>query len=238
MTVAQFAAASGQVSFFPPGSILMVSGHDRQLPPGWLVCDGSVKAISDHPRLYAAIADRYNDGTEPVGHFRLPNHGPGGQYIMGALSPTMPSYLVKGGGLQHTHSFSTTINASFNSGSTVDGTHGHNVNNMNVNAGGAEGAHHHGNAGTNSGGGNSTFNTGNGNVGGGSTPNHTHAYGVNTSNNSHGNHNHNINGTNTTNSGDHRSAHNLSVDAGNTVQETSFTNGFPKSFAARMVIKT
>lgn len=42
-------------------------------PPLWLAYDGTTVAISSYPELYAVIGNKYNNGTEPAGHFRLRN---------------------------------------------------------------------------------------------------------------------------------------------------------------------
>ena len=53
----------GQIAFF-----LM-----DEAPEGWLHADGSTVSQSLYTRLYDKIGDKFNDGTEPAGDFRLPD---------------------------------------------------------------------------------------------------------------------------------------------------------------------
>jgi microcystin-dependent protein len=43
-------------------------------PSGWLICDGSEISQSTYSSLYAVIGSTYNDGSESVGNFRLPDY--------------------------------------------------------------------------------------------------------------------------------------------------------------------
>ena len=55
----------------PVGTILPFGGPASNVPPGFLPCDGSEVRQDDYPRLYAAIADAWGEGTG--NNFRLPD---------------------------------------------------------------------------------------------------------------------------------------------------------------------
>ena len=58
------------VSALPVGSMLPFP--KGVVPPGFLEVDHSVQSIAAYPDLAAYLGTMYNDGTEPVGYFRLP----------------------------------------------------------------------------------------------------------------------------------------------------------------------
>ena len=57
------------INQFPPGIILEYAGPTA--PQGWLICDGTNKAINEFPDLYAVLQTRYGPGTADT--FALPN---------------------------------------------------------------------------------------------------------------------------------------------------------------------
>ena len=74
-------------SVAPPGSIVPFGGAANSVPDGWLLCDGSVVAEKEHPRLFEAIGTIY--GTGPVaGSFRLPDLR--GRFVRGVDDPDGP----------------------------------------------------------------------------------------------------------------------------------------------------
>ncbi len=65
-------AASRAENGVPAGSILPFAGEvDTNLPDGYLVCDGSLKNISDFPELFAAIGTAW--GGDGATNFRVPD---------------------------------------------------------------------------------------------------------------------------------------------------------------------
>ncbi len=78
----------GDTDVAPAGSVQAFAGVSA--PSGWLLCDGSVKNISDYPKLAAAIGSTWDtfahpvDGTPTVGvgEFALPNMK--GLYLSGS----------------------------------------------------------------------------------------------------------------------------------------------------------
>lgn len=55
------------------GEITSWMGNSAQVPPGWLLCDGTVKLRADYPDLFAVIGTTYNTGGETSLQFRLPD---------------------------------------------------------------------------------------------------------------------------------------------------------------------
>ncbi|HNQ87901.1 MAG TPA: tail fiber protein [Verrucomicrobiota bacterium] len=55
----------------PPGTIVAFGGSTAPIANGWLPCDGRSVAISQYPRLHAAIGTEW--GSEGPGTFRLPD---------------------------------------------------------------------------------------------------------------------------------------------------------------------
>lgn len=68
----------------PIGIILPYGGNNT--PNGWLLCDGSMKNISDYPELYAVIGNNYAGGQSQSGAFRLP-HLSDRRYLCGSTVP-------------------------------------------------------------------------------------------------------------------------------------------------------
>lgn len=238
VTLSSVPSASGQASFFPPGSIMMMGGN-RGAPVGWLVCNGSVKSIEEFPRLYAAIGNRYNTGGEGAGNFRIPNVASQKRYMYGAPSVALPANVATGGSNTHVHTYTNAVNAA--PGTDQAGTHSHQFTNFNVNAGGGQGSHNHGGWSWSSGGSSSTFTAGNGNVSGGTTGSHGHNVGGFTNNDAHANHNHNTNQANpshTSNAiGNHAANHNTPISGNGAVNAESPQQSLG-GFEAIMVIKT
>ena len=85
--------------------------------PGWLVCDGSVKAQTDYPGLYAAIGSTWNTGGEGAGNFRLP---PGGVFPIATGGTPALAVGALGGTWNHAHAAGSLAAAS-------DGAHTHDV---------------------------------------------------------------------------------------------------------------
>lgn len=63
----------------PVGTIVVSAKDDLTIGNGyvwdgqeWLMCSGTLSQ-EQHPALYAAIADIFNNGDTPVGHFALPD---------------------------------------------------------------------------------------------------------------------------------------------------------------------
>lgn len=69
-TKAQVEAMIAEASAMPVGAMLALPVN--KIPPGWLEVDHSVHRISAYPDLAAFLGGAFNDGTEPVGYFRLP----------------------------------------------------------------------------------------------------------------------------------------------------------------------
>lgn len=81
MTAITFAIKATAGGLVPPGSI---SIHIAQaVPAGWLVCDGSMVRIADHPELFSVVGNAYGNAPTRVVRlrfgwlrrlFRLPTH--------------------------------------------------------------------------------------------------------------------------------------------------------------------
>ena len=56
---------------FPPGVIFPFAGPVEKIPPGWMLCDGTVLNKADYPGLYAAIG--INWGEPSAETFNLPD---------------------------------------------------------------------------------------------------------------------------------------------------------------------
>ncbi|WP_419736796.1 tail fiber protein [Pseudomonas sp. COR18] len=68
-----------KASSLPVGS--MVPFPKGTVPAGFLEADHSVQSIAVYPDLYAYLGTTFNDGTEPAGHFRLPESR--GEFLRG-----------------------------------------------------------------------------------------------------------------------------------------------------------
>lgn len=66
-------------SALPIGS--MVPFPKGVVPPGFLEADGSVRSTATYPDLAAYLGTTFNTGTEPAGHFRLPESR--GEFLRG-----------------------------------------------------------------------------------------------------------------------------------------------------------
>lgn len=66
-------------SALPIGS--MVPFPKGVVPPGFLEIDGSVRSTATYPDLAAYLGTTFNTGTEPAGHFRLPESR--GEFLRG-----------------------------------------------------------------------------------------------------------------------------------------------------------
>lgn len=106
---------AGQV--IPPGTVWATAS--RNLPAGWLWCDGAVKVRADFDPLFQAIGTDYNTGGEAGTDFRLPdlrNRFPMGRATV-AITPAVaggsrnavlvshnhPGSSVSAGNADHTH---------------------------------------------------------------------------------------------------------------------------------------
>lgn len=90
----------------PAGVVLPFAG--TVVPEGYLACDGTTKARSSYPSLFAAIGTTFNTGGEASTDFRLP--GPQGRAIgvAGAGSGLTTRALgAKVGGETHVHGMGT-----------------------------------------------------------------------------------------------------------------------------------
>ena len=56
----------------PIGSVIAFPADEKQAPPHWLLCDGSLLNQDDYPDLYAVLGVRY--GGEGTGKFGLPDY--------------------------------------------------------------------------------------------------------------------------------------------------------------------
>lgn len=63
----------GEAAFYPVGAIIPYAGalSAKDIPRGWLLCDGSEVSIDDYPNLYNCIVNTYGDTLSGV--FALPN---------------------------------------------------------------------------------------------------------------------------------------------------------------------
>jgi microcystin-dependent protein len=63
----------GEAAFYPVGAIIPYAGalSAKNIPRGWLLCDGSEVSIDDYPNLYNCIVNTYGDTLSGV--FALPN---------------------------------------------------------------------------------------------------------------------------------------------------------------------
>lgn len=68
-----------EASALPIGS--MVPFPKGVVPPGFLEADGSVRSTATYPDLAAYLGTTFNTGTEPAGHFRLPESR--GEFLRG-----------------------------------------------------------------------------------------------------------------------------------------------------------
>lgn len=78
-TKTQVEAMIAEASAMPVG--FMAALPVIKIPPGWLEVDNSVKSIAAYPDLAAFLGGAYNNGTEPVGYFRLPESR--GEFLRG-----------------------------------------------------------------------------------------------------------------------------------------------------------
>lgn len=95
--------AADFATVFLPGEIKMYGGATA--PDGWLFCDGSTKDQATYARLYAVVSSLYNNGSEPAGHFRLPDlcgRVPVGAGTSAAGGTLTPRTLASSGG-EETH---------------------------------------------------------------------------------------------------------------------------------------
>lgn len=119
-------------NIIPVGTIEMWAGDSALAttpPAGWLLCDGTEKAIATYTNLSNVIGTRYGALTNGSGspgstHFRLPNVAsaiPVG--IAASTTPTVPSTatLFTSADLSHSHA----IDSSTSTTSSDGGTHNH-----------------------------------------------------------------------------------------------------------------
>lgn len=60
------------------GSLGTFIGNPRNIPVGWLPCNGQMLNISNYQMLYSLIGNRYG-GSLPAQTFALPSFNPNGQ---------------------------------------------------------------------------------------------------------------------------------------------------------------
>lgn len=92
------AGTGGGSSYTPPtGTVVMWAGAVTNIPPGWLVCDGSTPSRAAYPQLFAVIGTMYGPG-DGVNTFTLPS--------MIDRMPRGGTPGSKGGALTHKHGLS------------------------------------------------------------------------------------------------------------------------------------
>lgn len=60
----------------PAGVVVPFAGPTSNIPPGWLLCDGSIVSNLDFPGLFSAIGEAHGDGNDGPGGtlFNLPDY--------------------------------------------------------------------------------------------------------------------------------------------------------------------
>jgi microcystin-dependent protein len=75
-------------------------------PSGWLICDGSQISQTTYADLYTEIGSTYNDGSESVGNFRLPDYRNALAY---GVETTAGQNSLSTGNRSTAHSHTTTL---------------------------------------------------------------------------------------------------------------------------------
>lgn len=126
-------------NIIPVGTIELWAGDSSLAttpPAGWLLCDGTVKAIATYGNLYNVIQTRYGALTDSNGnpggssHFRLPSTV--GFIPIGIAASTTPSppataTVFSTADLSHTHSIDSSTSVTNADGGSA--THNHNYSN-------------------------------------------------------------------------------------------------------------
>jgi hypothetical protein len=210
---------------------MIIACADTTIPPGWLVCDGTLQPVPSYPELFAAIGHAYNEGVDPGGdQFRLPNVA--GRFVRGSAAGHLPGSYS--GNAEHSHSFTPTLAVSDGGLSRVsDGAHNHGL----PNAIGIVGGGDHGHA----------TNFGATSVGGGvesakqsgtlawTAQHHTHPTPSATNTNNSGNHEHAGSGGTIVSGG---GSHNHNAVTSNPQITTKVTSNDPKHNVVQYLIKT
>lgn len=141
-------ASPPPVSVLPVGTVIPYLGRISTLtdvPPGWLVCDGSEVKASQYPELRAALGTSYGRPSA-ADTFKLPNlqglflrgFDPGGTVDKGADERTLPDGK-QGNGLGSTEGYATALPSKTGFSTSTNGAHTHALN-LESTAGRADGS--------------------------------------------------------------------------------------------------